>query len=503
MDLSRNLKDIPKLQVSLKTLPEAHWRRRGQKMALKLFHEMAERVPAYKDFLKTQGFDPKQVKSIRDFATIPTIDKDNYLRRYSRDQLCWDGNFSNNNWVISTTSGSTGEPFYFPRTTTQDSHYALTAELYLRENFQIQDRTTLYIDAFAMGAWIGGLFTYEAIKRVAEKGYNLSIITPGIHKQEILSAVTNLGRDFDQVIIACYPPMMKDVLDLGSEQGIDWSSYNLGLVFSAEGFGERFRDHIHSVAGIKDIYKGSLNHYGTVDQGTHGHETPTTTFVRRHASDNQTLFHSIFGPSRKQPTLVQYIPELFYFETKEGNLLCSSYSGIPLVRYDLKDRGGVLSNRQVEKAFDREGHNLNMLLENEGLDLHRWNLPFVYITERDDFSVKLAGGMIYPEEVRKALLDKEIVGRVTGKFTLEVLTDKNQQPRLIIHVELKNNPVADNRLRRTIQKAVLHVLLAENSEYQSNYKYYGRKLWPRIILWPYEHPTHFNGKGKQKWVKKT
>lgn len=472
-------------------------------MALKLFHDMAERVPAYKDFLKTQKFDPQQVKSIRDFASIPVIDKDNYLRKYSRDQLSWDGKFSDGSWVISTTSGSTGQPFYFPRTNLQDDYYAVTAELYLRENFRIQDRTTLYIDAFAMGAWIGGLFTYEAIKRIADKGYRLSIITPGIHKEEILNAVVNLGDEFDQVIIGCYPPMMKDVLDLGAEQGIDWSKYNLGLIFSAEGFGEKFRDHVHSTAGAQDIYRGSLNHYGTVDQGTHGHETPTSIFIRRYAVDNPELFHALFGPGRKQPTLVQYMPELFYFEERDGGLICSSYSGIPLVRYDLKDRGGILKSNQIDKLFKRTGKDFNGLLKQKKLDSNRWNLPFLYITEREDFSVKLAGGMIYPEEIRKALLQKDIVHRTTGRFTLEVLTDKNLQPKLIVHVELKKNPVADSKFRRIIQKAVLGVLLEENSEYQSNYRYYGRKLWPRIILWPYEHPVHFNGKGKQKWVKKT
>jgi hypothetical protein len=41
-----------------------------------------------------------------------------------------------------------------------------------------------------MGAWIGGLFTYEAIRRVGENGnYDMSIITPGINKAEVIKAV--------------------------------------------------------------------------------------------------------------------------------------------------------------------------------------------------------------------------------------------------------------------------------------------------------------------------
>lgn len=501
-ELPRKLKNIPKLQKELKSRPEKYWNARGNRAAFKLFHEMANRVPAYKDFLKKNKFDPKSVKTIRDFKNIPLIDKDNYLRKYPRNMLCWDGEFSEKSWVISTTSGSTGKPYYFPRTSLQDEQYALTAELYLRENFEIQNKSTLYIDAFAMGAWIGGLFTYEAIKRVAENGYSLSIITPGIHKQEVINSVINLGSDFDQVIIGCYPPMMKDILDLGINQGVNWHKFNLGLIFSAEGFGEKFRDHIHKISGIKNTYTGSLNHYGTVDQGTHSHETPTTTFVRRYAFKNMDLFNNLFGKERKQPTLTQYLPELFYFETVNGVLVCSSNSGMPLVRYNLKDKGGIIKNKQLEKKFDIHGDNLKELLKNEKIEHNRWNLPFVYLTERDDFSIKLAGGMIYPEEVRKALLESSIVDQLTGKFTMEAVLDKKMQPKFIVNIELNKNVIYDKNLSRKIQKHIVHVLLKENSEYVSNYKFYGRKIWPRIVLWPYEHSLHFSGRGKQKWIKK-
>ena len=55
--------------------------------------------------------------------------------------------------------------------------------------------------AFPMGAWIGGVFTYEAVKNGAESGYDLSRSTPGIHKQGVIDAVLNLASDFDQIIL--------------------------------------------------------------------------------------------------------------------------------------------------------------------------------------------------------------------------------------------------------------------------------------------------------------
>ena len=182
--------------------PALYWEKRGESFALQYFKKISQNIPAYNKFLKSKKIDPKQIKTISDFKKIPLVDKKNYLKKYPYEDLFVDSKFADKHWVISSTSGSTGVPFYFPRTDEQDLQYALTAELYLLTNFQINKKTTLYINGFAMGVWIGGLFTYQAIKHVAsENKYKLSIINPGINKTEILNAVKKLGSYFDQIII--------------------------------------------------------------------------------------------------------------------------------------------------------------------------------------------------------------------------------------------------------------------------------------------------------------
>ncbi|MEO8785046.1 MAG: hypothetical protein ABI221_01860 [Candidatus Saccharimonadales bacterium] len=500
--LPPKLRDAKKLQKALKAKPERYWIERGEKMALKLFHDMSVRVPAYKDFLSKNGVNPRSIRGIDDFKSIPTINKDNYLRQYSRQDLCWDGKFAERSWVISTTSGSTGEPFYFPRTNLQDDYYALTAELYLRENFQIQHKKTLYIDAFAMGAWIGGLFTYEAIKRVADKGYALSIITPGINKSEVISSVKKLGRDFDQVIIGCYPPIMRDIIDLGIDEGLDWADYNLGIVHSAEGFSEEFRDYIIDHAKLDNPYTTNVNHYGTVDLGTMSHETPLSIFVRRQAVHDHKLFKALFGDINKQPTLTQFLPEMFYFEQENDSVICSSYGGLPLVRYDLKDHGGVTTLKKIEHEYKQVGRDLAAEWKEAHIGQTVWNLPFVYLYERSDFSVTFSGAQIYPEEIKRALLDKSIRDRVTSKLTMIAGYDAEAQNYLEVHVELRNGIEASRELTDLVTKLIVQSLLKENSEYRVLYGEYGAKLHPRVSLWSHGHELHFGGRGKQKWVKK-
>jgi phenylacetate-coenzyme A ligase PaaK-like adenylate-forming protein len=87
--ISKKISDVTHLQKNLKIKPESYWVKRGEKMALQLFHEMAERVPAYKDFLGKNDLEHTKVKDIKDFKNVPTINKDNYLRKYPRESLCW------------------------------------------------------------------------------------------------------------------------------------------------------------------------------------------------------------------------------------------------------------------------------------------------------------------------------------------------------------------------------------------------------------------------------
>lgn len=500
--LPRGYRNAEVLHNKLHTTDESVLVRRGRQRAFNLFHAMAQNVPAYKAFLQSQGFDPATVKSMKDFHKIPPINKDNYLRVYPRKDLCWDGKFAeDNNWVISTTSGSTGQPYYFPRTDLQDQYLTITSELYLRTNFSIQNKTTLYIDAFPMGAWIGGVFTYESIRQVAAKGYDISIITPGIHKLEVINAVKQLGREFDQIIIGAYAPFLKDILDDGTRQGIDWASYDVGFVFSAEAFTEKFRDYVFGVTKPKDPIRATLNHYGTVDLGTMAHETPESILIRRTLAHEHKL-DALFPEQRRQATFAQYDPSLFYFEEEASGLLCTAYSGLPLVRYDLKDYGGVMSRKEVHAKLEKAGFDPDALIKEAGIKDATWNLPFVYVYERNDFSVSYYAFLLYPDTIRRALQTDELQAVLTGKFTM--LTDYNAEGRqeLLIHVELVHGVEVDNELENQIKAHVHNFLYEESSEYRETFTTIGDVAKPVINLHEYEDVEYFRPGTKQKWVAK-
>ena len=492
---------VAALQKELESKSADYFVRQGEARALALFHEMATRVPAYQDVLKKHHIQHSRIKKIADFRYLPLLDKDNYLRKYPIEKLCWDGKFTEKNWVISATSGSTGEPYYFPREKSQMWQYAGYAELYLRTNFAIDQQSTLYIDAFPMGPWIGGLFTYEAITTIAERSsYPLSIITTGVNKHEIINAVKRFGHVFDQIIIGCYGPFLKDALDEGIAQGIDWRTYNLRFIFSAEAFSEDFRDYVIQKTGLKNPCKDTLNHYGTVDQGTLAYETPLAILVRRLAVRDANLHDRIFPQRFKLPTFAQYDPRLFYFESFDSRIVCSAYSGLPLVRYDLKDRGGVMSFDDVVESARRAGVNLSREAKRSHIEKTVWRLPFVYVYERSDFSVSLYAFQIYPETIRTSLEQKEFRNAVTGKFAMSIKFDRRQNQYLEVNVELMSGQQKSHALERKIREAIMRRLVRENSEYRKTHSELGSRIAPRIVFWPHEHALYFSSGKKQKWV---
>jgi len=496
--------NAPKLLARLKEESEQYWINRGETSMLKLFHVMAERVPAYKDFLAKHKINPASIKTIEDFKNLPLTSKENYLLAYPLKDLCWDGKFAEGKWIIASTSGSTGEPFYFPRTHLQDQQFALTAELTLREYFEIHKKSTLFIDCFALGVWIGGMFMYQAIKNISEqRNYQLSIITPGADKTETIKAVKGLAPQFDQVILGGYGPLVKDLIDDGIRQGIDWNQYDMKYFFAAEGFTEGFRDFLKEKGGVKNIYTGTINHYGTADLGTMAHETPLSILIRRLTEKNKALYNLVFSQGNKLPTLTQFIPELFFFQEVNRKLVCSGPAGLPLIRYDLKDIGEVCTFDVMKEKFAK--YNIDLLEEAKKLNLQNtiWQLPFVYVAERGDFTVSIYSVNIYPESIRKALEVKELQEAITGKFTMIVDFDKSENQFLEINIELKPEQTETEIIKQKVLNSIISWLNKENSEWRDFYADEGirHKVTPILTFWPYQHETHFRAGRKQKWVK--
>lgn len=492
-----------KILKSLKTKPASHWDRLGEDTALKLFNFTHKNVPAYRKYLKKHKINPNNIRTIKDFKKLPVTDRDIYLKANNFTDLIPSGNFGSIT-TFSATSGSTGEPFYFPRAEEQDWQYRYVAELFLKNQFGIDNRkTTLGVIGFGFGIWIGGIFTYKNFNKIAKSGNNLSLVPVGPNIPLFISVVKKFGHLFDQVILMGYPPFIKDVIDEGPDYGVRWKDYNLKILTSAEGYSEKFRDYLTEKASIKNPFMDMTNIYGTVEIGTMAHETPLSILIRKIAVNNKGVFCSLFPQANRLPTFVQYHPYIVYFEEKDGEILASGHgSSIPLLRYRFPDMGGVIPFDIMVSKLKGEGIDIFKEAKKYKIADKIIKLPFVYVYERSDNALILRGANIFPDEIKNSLHRKSLESHTTGKFTMIKKEDKNINEYWEINVELKKNVKAGKNLAAKIQKIIVSDLRSRNSEFNDQYQSAPKKVTPEIILWPYKDCKYFEPTGKQKWCMK-
>lgn len=484
---------------ALRSLKSPDWIRDEKISQLALFHRMAMAVPAYRRFLRENRVRSEDIRTAEDLAAVPIMAKKNYLQKNPSAELLWNGSLRAPH-VLTSTSGSTGKPTYFSRSHEVDEHSSLIHELIFRTSSLKQNESTLVIVCFGMGVWIGGLITYQAFELMSRRGYPISILTPGINKTEILKALIDLAPQYEQIVLAGYPPFLKDVIDEACAQGISFAKHRVMLLFAAEAFTENFRDHLAKKVGVENVLTDTVNIYGSADIGTMAFETPFSILARRLAQKDAKLFADIFGGTTKTPTLAQYVPEFVTFEAPNGEILLSGDSALPLMRYSIGDHGGVYTFRELTDRFKAHGVDLLKEAQAAGIRRHTYELPFVYVFERIDLATTLYGLQVYPETIREVLLAKPFVDHLTGKLTLITKYDDNHDQYLEINLEQKPKKEAGKAFSSELVAEIVKNLREKNSEFRELSDFLGKRAEPKLIFWPYEDPLYFKPGVKQPWV---
>lgn len=468
--------------------------------SVKIFQQAAEDLPAYADFLKKHNFDPSTVKTAADFAAVPVTSKKNYLTKHSVDQLVWPKNL-NSPLLYCATSGSTGDPYYFPRNDELSLQYSYILEDFLKRGKDPENGRTLVVIGFGMGVWIGGVITLRAFEIAAERmDAPVSLLPTGYNMPEIFKALKKLSPQFDQTIIVGYPPFVKELIDEAPDQGIELKKLNIRFLFAAEAFTEKFRDYLCKKAGVKNPVVDTLNIYGTADIGAMAFETPVSILIRRLATKNKDLFKSIFGQIDKTPTLAQYNPKYIEFEEVDNEVLLTGNAALPLIRYAVGDNGGVRSFAQISQALKDQGINLEKEAKKAGITEDIKEMPFVFVYERKDFSVTLHGINIFPEFIKEGLLDPALTPYLTERFTMITKNDRHYNQYLEINVELQKKIKATTKLKILAHKVLRNTLVEKSSEFSEISKSRSSKKLVRVVVWPNGYPRYFPVGVKQKWV---
>lgn len=472
---------------------------------VRLFHHVAAHVPAYQQFLQEHQIEPATIQTFADFQHLPLTTKPSYLRRYSLPQLCRNGALEACD-MIAVSSGSTGQPSFFPRSITDEFAIATRFEQIFYDSFQADQRRTLAIVCFALGTWVGGMYTANCCRHLASKGYPITVITPGNQKAEIFRVLQALAPEFDQVVLLGYPPFLKDVIDSGIAEGIPWQDYHIKWVSAGEVFSEAWRSIVGQRIGSVDIYYDSASLYGTADAGVLGNETPLSICIRCWLAEHPDAARELFGESRL-PTLVQYDPLSRFFEVQDGTLLFSGDSGLPLVRYHIADTGGLIDyDRMLQFLGERGFDPIQALQTSQKSDAAQpirgvRPLPFVYVFGRSAFTVSYFGANVYPENVSVGLEQAPICDWVTGKFVMQVKEEDDRNSVFSIVVELAPNVTESAEQQQEIAIAILQQLKRLNSEF-ANYVPEAYQL-PHIVLKATGDPEYFPPGVKHRYTRPT
>ncbi len=498
MSINQKQEALAALQIFLNTPLQVTLNRHltcvPQETVVALFHSVASTVPAYRDFLAGHAVNTVGIRTFADFRRLPMMTKNDYVLAYPLDERCRHGHLHDNE-MIAVSSGSTGNPVAWPRASQHELDIATRFEHIFGQAFDAGSRSTLAVICFALGTWVGGIYTANCCRYLSLKGYPVTLATPGANKDEILRIIREIGSSFDQVVLLGYPPFIKDVIDIGNAHGIDWPRYHIKMAFAGEVFSEEWRNLVCKRAGVDNPHLDTASLYGTADAGVLANETPLSITLRSFFSANPRLARELFGESRL-PSLLQYDPLSRFFETHEDTLVVSGDNGVPLVRYHIADKGGIVTYKDMLRFVRDQGVHLDKTL----LDQPGSQLPFVYVFGRADFSVSYYGANVYPENVTVGLEQPDIQHWVSGKFVLQALEHSDGGRTLRVTVELLPEVAADEHKTSVIADSIQRELLRLNSEFAHYVP--AEFQTPDVVLKPAGDPEYFPAGIKHRYSRR-
>src|SRR5262245_59339291 len=139
--------DVTALEQRWAARSDEEWQAAGAEAAVRLFRQAARRVPAYAHFLRDHGVDADAISTAADFATVPSTSKHNYVDAYPLRERLWDGDLGHAA-LIHASSGTTGEPYYWPCGSVELARSAVLYELVFTRSYACGSGRSLLVVCF-------------------------------------------------------------------------------------------------------------------------------------------------------------------------------------------------------------------------------------------------------------------------------------------------------------------------------------------------------------------
>ena len=390
----------------------------GMLRARAVYLKAKDRCPAYQSFLQVQNHHQNGRWKLSD---LPITTKENYVKKYSIVERCYDGKLPAAGVVIDESSGSSGVPNNWVRSSEEREDVKRILQL----NYQLiyRDSGCLLLNCFALGPWATGM---NVSMSLVDVGILKSI---GPDQKKLENTLEIFGPDYRYLIFG-YPPFIKSFVDTTR---LDLRQYRMDLIVGGEGISEPLRTHM-----LKS-FESVISSYGASDLEINiGVETELTINLRRLCMGDRELSKALF--EREMPPMIfQYNALDYIIETTAGGELLFTIgrqtSAAPKLRYNLHDLGGTMTHQQLAAKLTAKGIQVSDLAAPQS------RFPILYVFGRSDLTVPFFGAKVYPTDIEEIINADADLARQINSFQISSYEDETINRRLKIRLEtVKNLP---------------------------------------------------------------
>jgi phenylacetate-CoA ligase len=443
----------------------------GQWQAYGVYLKAVQRCPAYQQFLQSQGI--TRLAAAKEWTQIPSMNKENYVKRYSIEARCYGGDIPLAGVSIDESSGSTGIPNNWVRGREERAHSARLLRLNHRIVYPSRSKKIMILNCLAMGPWGSGIIISSALADIR----NVKSLGPDVAKVD--NALRVFGPDYLYLIMA-YPPFVKHFLDTTT---VDLKPYELHALVGGEGMSEGLRDYL--MRSFKRVRSG----FGASDIEINiAGETDFTVGLRRWMRDHPDVCETFFG-RRIPPNLFQYNPAHYVIEsTPEGELLFTIArlgTVAPKIRYNLRDAGGVMSFRDLHKRLQAIRLSPRAFSERPSPN------PLVWVHGRNDQTAAFYGSKIFIADLQNVIQEDPTLAQHFQSFQLKSEEDPELRFRLVISLE--RSPASLSPLPQTqLQDKFFQGLARVNQDFREMSKLISKDQLDVVVYEPQEGPFKAN-----------
>ncbi len=409
------------------------WKLQGKKVARRVQKE----VSAYRRFLAERG-----LNSNVEFDQLPVTDKQSYALSYPYEELL--GGDREKFLAIFRSSGSSGNPFFWPVLKPSSRLMPWSTRLFLEQSFAIHKRKTMVIVGLGLGSWLPGEHFSWGMKNVAmQVSYPFWVFTPGTNFQEIIEMVQRMDNLVEQIIILITPAAIPHLRLKAVELGQTLPLAKLRYVLLGEPFPESIRSYWQTEAGIPPEIAFMLSMYGSNDTGGLGVESLGSVAVRQLLEQNPALAEEL-GITPPIPLFFHAIAFDAFLEIVDGSLCITRWQGIPLVRYMVYDKVAFYSWQKLKQAILTSKHLPPG--DNPWVDVvaksANWLPNIIAVTGRSDSCLILNGITITEYMLDEAVRCAELQPILTGIYRARIIYEETRQ-HLALDLELNPDVIID------------------------------------------------------------